>query len=374
MSSDTEGTTQRGAETEHGSAAVEPVGHGGTLRAVGPLEDPGLPPHRPRPTDVDPRAAKRAERQIAGMFVASTLLSIGFVVAYFAIPNNSRFLDTNASNLALGVSLGLALLLIGLAAIQWAKKLMVDEEVSEERHLVASSPEERREAIDLVLKGSAESGLGRRTLIKLSVAPALGLLVAPVVVLLRDLGPLPHNDLFHTTWRPGTRLVRDGLGTPIKASDIVIGSLVNVEPGSLYPNGANSPTAGEVADEDGIGTPDMVSAQTVRARSAAIVVRMAPGEATVPAGRETWNVDGIFCYSKICVHMGCPISLYEQQTHVLLCPCHQSQYDLAQAGKVVFGPAARAMPQLPIHLDRDGYLVATRDFLVPVGPSFWERG
>jgi len=359
---------------EHGSGAVEPAGQGGTLRPTGPLEDPGLPPHQNRPTDVDPRAAKRAERQIAGMLVLSTLLSIAFVVSYFAIPNNYRFLDTNANNLALGVTLGLALLLVGLAAIQWAKKLMVDEEVTEQRHLVASSPQERQEAIKMLLDGSAESGLGRRTLIKLSLAPALGLLIAPVVVLLRDLGPLPKDDLFHTTWKVGTRLVLDGIGTPIRAQDIVIGSLVNVEPGSLYPDGPNSPPPGAVANSDGLGTSNQVSAQTVRARSAAILIRMAPGEAQVPAGRESWNVDGVFCYSKICVHMGCPISLYEQQTHVLLCPCHQSQYDLSQAGKVVFGPAARAMPQLPIQLDREGYLVATRDFLEPVGPSFWERG
>jgi ubiquinol-cytochrome c reductase iron-sulfur subunit len=361
-------------ELEHGSGAVEPAGHGGTLRPTGPLEDPGIPPHRPRPTDVDPRAAKRAERQVAGMFVLSSLLTIGFVVAYFAIPNNTRFLDTNASNLALGGTLGLALLLIGLAAIQWAKKLMVDEEVSEERHLVASTPEERREAIDLLLTGAAESGLGRRTLIKLSLLPAMGLLVAPVVVLLRDLGPLPGNDLRTTSWKKGMRLVRDGLGTPIKASDIVIGSLVNVEPGSLYPEGPETPTAGSVAGEDDVGTDDVSTAQIVRARSAAIVIRMAPGEATVPVGREDWNVDGIFCYSKICVHMGCPISLYEQQTHILLCPCHQSQYDLSQAGKVVFGPATRPMPQLPIKVDSSGYLIARDGFNEPVGPSFWNRG
>lgn len=361
-------------EVEHGAGAVEPAGPGGTLRPTGPLEDPGIPAHRLRPTDVDPRAAKRAERQVAGLFVASTLLTIGFVVAYFAVPNNSRFLDTNASNLALGASLGLALLFIGLGAIQWAKKLMVDEEVSEERHLVASSPEQRREAVELILVGSAESGLGRRTLIKLSLLPALGLLVAPVVVLLRDLGPLPGNDLRTTSWKSGMRLVRDGLGTPIRASDVVIGSLVNVEPGSLYPNGPDSPTAGEVAGEDAVGIDDVSSTQVVRARSAAIIIRMAPGEATVPAGREQWNVNGIFCYSKICVHMGCPISLYEQQTHILLCPCHQSQYDLSQAGKVVFGPATRPMPQLPIKVDSDGYLIASAGFNEPVGPSFWDRG
>ena len=41
---------------------------------------------------------------------------------------------------------------------------------------------------------------------------------------------------------------------------------------------------------------------------------------------------------------------------------------------MVFGPAARALPQLPLTLDADGYIVAARDFTQPVGPSFWERG
>lgn len=359
---------------EHGPGAVEPYGPGGTLRPTGPIPNPGLPAHRPRPTDVDPRAARRAERQVAALLSLSSLLTVGFVVAYFAIPNNTAVLDTNGLNLALGLTLGLAVLLIGVAAIQWAKKLMVDQEVIEQRHLPSSSPQERREAVDMLVEGAAESGLDRRRLIQLSIVPALGLLVAPIVVLLRDLGPLPGQDLFHTTWRRGTRLVVDGVGAPIRPEDVVSGALVNVEPGSLYPEGTNSPTDGQVAGGDAVGVGAVPTVDMVRERSAVILVRMAPGEATVPADRADWNVAGIFCFSKICVHMGCPISLYESQTHILLCPCHQSQYDLAQAGKVVFGPAARAMPQLPIMTDPEGYLVARSDFHEPVGPSFWERG
>ena len=163
----------------------------------------------------------------------------------------------------------------------------------------------------------------------------------------------------------------------MRAADIQIGSLVNIEPGSLYPDGeqtAQEESAGTVAGSDQIGGNGASTAQTVRASAAAILVRIEPGDFEVPADREDWNVDGVFCYSKICVHMGCPISLYEQQTHLLLCPCHQSQYDLAQAGKVVFGPATRPMPQLPIMVDSEGYLVARKGFQEPVGPSFWERG
>jgi quinol---cytochrome c reductase iron-sulfur subunit len=100
---------------------------------------------------------------------------------------------------------------------------------------------------------------------------------------------------------------------------------------------------------------------------------MDPNTITIPPSREGWQIGGILCYSKICTHVGCPISLYEQQTHHLLCPCHQSTFDLGDAGKVVFGPANRPLPQLPITTDAEGYIVAQRDFLVPPGPSYFER-
>jgi ubiquinol-cytochrome c reductase iron-sulfur subunit len=101
---------------------------------------------------------------------------------------------------------------------------------------------------------------------------------------------------------------------------------------------------------------------------------MKPEDITPAKGRENWGIEGILCFSKICTHVGCPISLWEQQTHHLLCPCHQSTFDLGDNGKVIFGPAARSLPQLPLMLDAEGYLVAQSDFTEPVGPSFWERG
>ena len=100
---------------------------------------------------------------------------------------------------------------------------------------------------------------------------------------------------------------------------------------------------------------------------------MDPNSIKIPESRRDWHVNGILCYSKICTHVGCPISLWEQQTHHLLCPCHQSTFDLGDSGLVVFGPAARALPQLPITVDAEGYLVARRGFDVPVGPSYFER-
>jgi len=103
------------------------------------------------------------------------------------------------------------------------------------------------------------------------------------------------------------------------------------------------------------------------------LVRMEPQEIVAQQG-DGWDYQGIVAYSKICTHVGCPIALYEHRTHHLLCPCHQSTFDLANAGAVIFGPAARNMPQLPIGVDSEGYLVAMDDFNQPIGPSFWERG
>ena len=109
-----------------------------------------------------------------------------------------------------------------------------------------------------------------------------------------------------------------------------------------------------------------------RAKAAIILVRMTPEEIQSQQG-DGWDYEGILAFSKICTHVGCPIALYQQRTHHLLCPCHQSTFDLSDSGNVVFGPAARSLPQLPIELDEEGFLVASSDFAQPVGPSYWER-
>ncbi len=335
--------------------AVVPVGgHGGD-----PVQDPGLGEHQPRPTDVDPALERRAERQVSAMFGVATLLTLAFCVAYFAIPERATFLNTSAMNLALGVTLGGALLLIGLGAIQWAKKLMGDHEMVEMRHPSASSPQDQKEALAALDKGAAESGFGRRTMIRTSLLGSLGALGLPTVVLLRDLGPLPGDALEKTVWTKGMRIVNDVSGIPLKPEDILLGQLVNAEPAIIF-----------ATDEDGEHELEGAALQAAKAKAAVILVRMRPEEITPPEGRENWGYDGILCYSKICTHVGCPISLYEQQTHNVLCPCHQSTFDLADGARVLFGPANRPLPQLPLALDEEGYLVAVSDFPDIVGPSY----
>ncbi len=330
-----------------------------------PIPDPGLPEHLPRPTDVDPEAEKRAERQVATLFGLSSLFAVLFCVSYFVFDigdETDEFLGMGASNVFLGTCLGLALLCIGIGAIQWSRKLMSDHEIVEYRHSASSPEEDRVEAVAALEEGIADSGIGRRPLVRNSLIGAMAFLGLPAIVALRDLGPLPGDSLAHTVWKKGMRVVQDVDGAKIKPADMVIGQLVNAEPEVFFET-----------DSEGHHLYEGAELQAEKAKAAVILVRMHPDDITPVDGRENWGVDGILCYSKICTHVGCPISLWEQQTHHLLCPCHQSTFDLADNGKVIFGPAARHLPQLPLAVDAEGYLIATSDFTEPVGPSYWER-
>jgi ubiquinol-cytochrome c reductase iron-sulfur subunit len=343
----------------------EAVAHPHAPTPAEPIDNPGLPHHEPRPTDVDAAAEKRAERQVATMFGIAALMSVLFVVAYFSFEvgeDMDTFLGLGASNLFLGLTLGTGLLLIGIGAIQWARKLMSDVEIVEYRHSASSTEEDRAAAVTALGQGLSESGIGRRPLVRNSLLGALAMLGLPAVVALRDLGPLPGDVLTRTVWREGMRIVNDVSGTPIRPDEIEIGQLVNAEPEVFYmTNDAGEPilSGHEVLAE--------------KAKAAVILARMQP-EDIVDEQSANWGVEGILCYSKICTHVGCPISLWEQQTHHLLCPCHQSTFDLADGARVIFGPAGHPLPQLPMAVDAEGYLVATSDFLEPVGPSYWERG
>jgi ubiquinol-cytochrome c reductase iron-sulfur subunit len=321
------------------------------------FENPGLVPHRARMSDVDPKAAKRAERQVATLFGISALGTLLTLIAYFSIKFDTpmsfmqHLARTRLSTELLGIGLFLALFGLGAGAVHWAKTLMPDEERVEDRHLQRGSDADRRDAVNILKEGAAESGLGRRPLIRNSLIGALALAPLPAVAFLRDTGPMPGNSLSTTMWKEGLKLLKDPQGTPVKASDLVIGSVVHI-----VPEGIN----------------DVEDYLEEKAKAAVLLMRLEPNQldpVSVPGSYE-----GIVAYSKICTHMGCPVALYEQQTHHLLCPCHQSTFDVTQNCKVIFGPAKRALPQLAITVDADGYLVAKEGFREAVGPSFWERG
>jgi ubiquinol-cytochrome c reductase iron-sulfur subunit len=359
--------------SDHNERVMEPFHHepddnrpvdGKGYRGEAAVPNPGVAVHRERPTDVDPALERRAERQVAAMFGLATLLALGFCVAYYAVPEDAVIFGWRAHNFALGMTLGLSLLLIGIGAIQWAKKLMDDHEIVELRHPTSSTKEDRDTAIEALTAGATESGIGRRPLIRNSLLGALAVLGLPAIVSLTDLGPLGDTHLLtKTVWKKGMRVVNDVSGAPIRPEELEVGQLVNAEPSVLVPTGD------EEADEEN-GVLHGHDLLREKAKAAVILVRLRPEEIDAPEGKENWGIDGILCYSKICTHVGCPISLYEQQTHHVLCPCHQSTFDLSEGGRVTFGPAARPLPQLPLGLDEEGYLIAMDTFNEVMGASY----
>ncbi|MDA8438849.1 MAG: Rieske 2Fe-2S domain-containing protein [Propionibacterium sp.] len=316
--------------------------------------NPGLPPHHPRRGDVDPRASKTSERIVLALFGISTLGTIGFLVAYFALPTGRDAATIQRSTMSLGLGLAFALLGIGTAAIQWSKSIMNNHERVEERHPMASSAAVREAAVANLRAGAADSGISRRGLLKSAMIGSLALFPLTIIVpLIGDVGGTWDVASFkHTMWKKGLRLTIDPSGRPIRAADVSIGSVTHVIPDGL------DKTADPLNE---------------KAKAIVLLVRLDPRDLHEAPDRVGWSHEGIVAYSKICTHVGCPVALYEQQTHHLLCPCHQSTFDVANGAKVVFGPAKRPLPQLPITVDTEGYLVAQSDFHEPVGPSFWER-
>lgn len=354
------------------NAVVAAQSHGGgevvgtAVISSDAVQNPGLPPHRKRVTDLDPKKAKATERWVYALFYISIVGSLAAVLAYMFFPiETGELMAIRLHTLFVGLGMTLALLAIGIGAVHWGKALMPAEEFIDERHPVASDQETREAAAQAFELANEESGFSRRALVRNSLIGALIAFPLPGITLLRSLAPQdadPVQLLKHTMWTQGTRLARDPSGVPIKASEVTIGSAFHVIPENLTHEEFEKLSL----DERG-GSENFLDA---KAKAIVLLVRL--DEKDIKAGAEKgWN--GILAFSKVCTHVGCPVALYEQHTHHLLCPCHQSQFDVTDAAKVVFGPAKRPLPQLPIQVDDEGYLVAMSDFEEPVGPSFWER-
>jgi ubiquinol-cytochrome c reductase iron-sulfur subunit len=350
---------------EHERASWKPSS-GLAVAVTDPVRNPELPPHRERATDKDPQAMRRAVRTVYTLFYLSVAASIWAIAAYMLFPIESgSLLDVRYNNLFIGLGIGLALLALGVGAIHWAKAIMSDKEFIEPRHATRGRDSTRAAVVQAFAAANEESGFGRRTMIRNSLFAALAASILPGITLFRGLAPQdtpehPHGGdpvhlLSHTMWKEGTRLAHDPSGRPIRASEVTLGSAFHVIPEDL---------AG-VSHHDGY--------LEEKAKAIVLLMRLMPEDLNEAEDKKDWSYDGIVAYSKVCTHVGCPVALYEQHTHHLLCPCHQSQFDVANGAAVIFGPAARPLPQLPITVDDEGYLVARSDFHEPVGPSFWER-
>jgi ubiquinol-cytochrome c reductase iron-sulfur subunit len=322
------------------------------------------------------KVEKRIERSIALLFVLSGLLALAFVVAYIWWPwqYEPGAVASKLYTPILAVTLGGSLTVLGLAIIVWAKKLLPDEIVVQDRHDGPSPRDEQKLTGAAILNIVDETGIKRRPLFKAALLlPAAGLGAAAIAPLVGGLirNPNDGHPFLKTGWNPANndgnpvRLTRQD-GTPIRPEDVSVGGQMTVFPG--IPEGhtnkwADSPTLLiHLRQEDA----DQLRASIARSEE----LEASGGDVPLPVVSGMW--ENFVAYSKICTHAGCPASLYEQQTNRLLCPCHQSQFLITEQAKPIFGPAHRKLPMLPLAVE-DGFLVARSDYLEPVGPTYWER-
>jgi ubiquinol-cytochrome c reductase iron-sulfur subunit len=353
---------ERGGTAATGRGADLPEGQTAPRRVIGTpspatartlLADSGGGGHhepvREMPADPpDPTRAKKAERIVAACFLIAMLAGFGFLVAYGIIGVGSITAALH-SNLVLGGTMSLVFLALGVGAVIWVRHVMPDVELTEQRHPMRSDAADRAAFKETFEEGADTSQFVKRPLIRRTLIAATLPLVAAPVFLLRDLGPVPATSLDHTVWRKGLRLVVYGTGRPLTPAEFSSpGGIISVAPEGFQDN-----------DDE-------------MAKAAVVIIKFRPGE-LMPPTVMPWTVNDIVAYSKICTHVGCPAALYEQTTHHILCPCHQSTFDAARGATVLFGPATRPLPQLPLGLDSQGFLIATSDFHEPVGPSYWER-
>ncbi len=265
------------------------------------------------------------DRAIAAALLLA-MLGAGLFIASYA---------TGGDRLYEGLSLAISAAGLCAAAVGWAFWILPQQQVEDERDDYPSGARDRAEE-DV----EAETGIRdvtRKRLLTRMLYAALGCFGLALIVPIRSLGPALGDSAFHTKWRKGSRMQRED-GSFVKASDLNVDSVATV-----FPEGA-------VGD----------------AQSQTVLIRVGGGVAAAP--------DGYIAYSKVCTHAGCPVALYRTQAKQLMCPCHQSIFDVANDGAVVSGPADHALPRLPIEVGSDGYLRAMDDYPEPVGPGFWERG
>jgi ubiquinol-cytochrome c reductase iron-sulfur subunit len=266
---------------------------------------------------------------ISGLFGLTALAGVALLAVYIL----------GGQTQVEGVLLAIALGALGVGIVLWTRHLMVTPAVIEERHPATSTA---AETADFQAALMEEAGFSRRKLLVGMLATAFAGLGAALAIPVLSLGPAPGAEVFATSWRPGKRVVGED-GMPIRATDLELDSLVTV-----FPEGA-------------VGSAD----------SQALLIRVPPEVLRLDPERAAWAPNGYVCYSKICTHAGCPVGLYRSTDRRLICPGHQSTFEVTAGAVPVFGPAGRPLPQLPIRLEADGTFTAIDDFPEAVGPSIW---
>lgn len=282
------------------------------------------------------RKERRAETLIALFLGLSVLGSVIFIVAFF----------DGGSTQWEGVGAGGALMSLAFASALWSKALMPKEQVVDEHESLASPAEEEAVADDIEM-GAGEVVGRRKWLIRLGWVSLAALGLAALAPL-RSLGLAPPGSNFPSGWKRGLRLVRED-GTIVRAADLEVGSFMTV-----FPQGE-------------VGSDKVVEMST----DAVVLIRVPPNALQPNAERADWAPQGLIAYSKICTHAGCPVGLYRAESHQLLCPCHQSTFDVTDGARVLFGPAARPLPQLPLQIGDGGIIESSGALSGPIGPDRW---
>jgi ubiquinol-cytochrome c reductase iron-sulfur subunit len=289
-------------------------------------------------TDPETRAEVRAARDVR---INARRIGIALAVSIAASLGLTVVYGLGGQPQVEGLLIGLSLGGLAVAFVLWGKHLLPQGPYVEEREPLVSLPEDRSD-LERDFRRT-DRALERRTFLRRLLLGALAALGVAAIFPIRSLGPSPGRSLFHTRWTPGSRLVTAD-GEPVLGRDLVVGGVLTV-----FPDGHT----------------DAADSQTV-------LLRVDPAIFSPLPGRENWSPEGHIAYSKICTHAGCPVGLYDAQSHELFCPCHQSVFDVLDGARPTAGPATRALPQLPLELDDDGFLRARRDFPEPVGPTWWD--
>lgn len=327
------------------------------------------------------RAEKRAERQVTFWFAISGLAAAALIGVYLFWPWQWKGVDEEghaAYSLftpLIGLTFGVSVLVIGVAAVLIRKKFIPAEISIQQRHDGPSDEVERRTLAAELADAGETSTLGRRKMMLRTAGAGVGVLgIGSLLVFAGGMIKNPwakgdKSELWVSGWTPDfegeTIYLRRDTGRPedivlVRPEDLDAGAMETVFPWKEKWRGDSHATL-----------------QSLRGiRNAVMLIRLRTEDAETAIkrkGQESFNFGDYFAYSKICTHLGCPTSLFEQQTNRILCPCHQSQFSATEWGKPIFGPAARALPQLPITVNTEGFLVANGDFIEPLGPAFWER-
>jgi ubiquinol-cytochrome c reductase iron-sulfur subunit len=323
------------------------------------------------------KAEKRSERAVVAWFTLSALSAIAFVITYSVWPDRyvSPFQDGYiwyaTYTPVIGGTFALTLLALGFGLIVYVRRFFPDEVAVQQRHDGPSGELARKTVVAQYAEAAEDIGLPRRTLIRRLGFGAAGLFGVTAGVL--AIGPFVRQP-----WRGGNQAALWVTGwKPLNGEDVylrtdtgVLGEISRVRPEDVEPGSMVTVFPYRQSDR---GNEELLRAAERASDSPVMLIRLKPGTKVIKRrGQEDFNYGDYYAFSKICTHLGCPASLYDSQNHISLCPCHQSEFLITEWAKPIFGPATRALPQLPITVNDEGFFVARGDFIEPIGPAFWE--